>query len=130
MSLLMLSGCARTKEEVFQRLASPDGQYEAVMMRCGQPSDPSMPEMVVAVFTEKGRGCDQPYVHAVTGVNLSHPFEDGAYASMVWDGGTLVVTSQGERLYQSGTLMAQNKNIIRLEGPIDKKHYWNGTEAE
>lgn len=130
LSLLILSGCSRTKEEVFQRLSSPDGQYEAIMMRCGQASDPSVPEMVVAVFTEKGRGCDQPYVHAVTGVNLSHPFEEGAHAIMRWDGGTLIVTSQGERQYYSGTLMAQNQNIIRLEGPIADKHYWNRTVAE
>lgn len=130
LSILMLSGCARTKEEVFQRLASPDGQYEAVMMRCGEPSDPSIPVMVVAVFKEKDRACDQPYVHAVTGVNLSHPFEDGAHAIMRWDGGTLIVTSQGERQYQSGTLMGESENFVLLEGPIVNKHYWNDAVAK
>ena len=125
-ALCGLSACQKVDDQVFQRLASPDGKYEAVMMVCPMPSDPAIPEMVVAVFKEKGRDCEQPYVHAETGVNMSHPFDDGAHATMRWDGETLVVTSQGERQYYSGTFMGEHRNIIRLEGRIVNMEQWNG----
>jgi len=96
-ALLALGGCQTAKEQVHMRLTSPDGAYEAVLMVCQTPSDFTSNDLVVAVFGEKGRDCDKPYVHAVTAARLTHTYgADDPKATIRWDGQTLAKATRAQ----------------------------------
>lgn len=123
-AMVALGGCQAAKEQIHTRLASPDGAYEAVLMVCQTPSDMTRNDLVVAVFSEKGRTCDKPYVHAVTGASLTHPYgADNPKATIRWEGRTLVMETQDERALISGVKDKEVK--IRLDGSIGALHDWN-----
>ncbi len=106
---------------------SPDGAYEAVLMICQTPSDFTRNDLVVAVFREKGRNCDKPYVHAVTGASLTHPYSvRQPKATLRWEGNTLVMETEDERALISG--VKDREVAIRLDGSIGALHDWNSSE--
>ena len=128
-ALLALGGCQTAKEQVHMRLTSPDGAYEAVLMVCQTPSDFTSNDLVVAVFGEKGRDCDKPYVHAVTAARLTHTYgADDPKATIRWDGQTLVMDSLEARSLISGN--KDDEVPIRLEGPVSALYDWNNRSLE
>lgn len=123
-ALVGLGGCQAAKEQIHTRLSSPDGAYEAVLMVCQTPSDVTRNDLVVAVFSQKGRDCDKPYVGAVTGASLTHPYgANNPKATIRWEGRTLVMESQDERALISGVKDEEVK--IRLDGSIGALYDWN-----
>lgn len=128
-ALLALGGCQTAKEQVHMRLTSPDGAYEAVLMVCQTPSDFTSNDLVVAVFGEKGRDCDKPYVHAVTAARLTHTYgADDPKATIRWDGQTLVMDSLEARALISGT--KDDEVPIRLKGQVSALYDWNNRSWE
>ena len=112
---LLVAACSPAKEQVVTRLSSMDGRYEAVLMVCQQPSDRTQQELLVAVFKDKGRGCDKPFVDAVRAVTLSHPKDYAeAAASIRWEGEALVVDSDRPRQFLAGFATPQGGPDIQL----------------
>lgn len=130
--LMALSGCQMAKERVFDRVPSPDGVFEAVLMICQTPADRTKNDLVVAIYDEKGRDCDKPYVDVVTGVSLTHPYAANAIkAEIYWEGTTLVVKSLDERLLISGVEAGVDapRATIRIDGPVGGLYRWNERAA-
>lgn len=119
-----LSSCQKVPEKVVQRLASPDGRYEAVMMVCQTPSDRRSTDLLVAVFEQKGRDCDKPFVDAVAGVSLTHPDKDGVKAQIRWESDEVVLTTTQPRHFISGLSQADGRGMVRFEGPVSGAEGW------
>lgn len=121
---LLASACSGASESVVERVASPDGRYEAVLMVCQTPSDFTASDLLVMVYDEKGRGCEKAFVDAVAGVTLTHPDKDGVNASIRWDEDVVVLTSATERQLMSGLSRADGPRMIRLDGPVTGAEGW------
>jgi len=128
----LAAGCVPTQEMVHDRRLSPDGRFEAVMMVCRMPADVTIPEMVVAVFEDKGRGCGTPSRYANSEVTLTHAYgPDEAGATIEWQGDRLIFRSTLQRTMISGTRAPKNHGgVILLEGPIAETYDWNSKQAD
>lgn len=98
-SILALAACDRGGEKVQQRLASPDGTMEAVVMVCPMEHDKSVKLLAGAVFNAKGRGCAQMANDAITSFLISSSPEDDPVpaASVEWLDGKAVFDIEGDR---------------------------------
>lgn len=115
---LVLAGCSGAPEKVLQREVSPDGRYEAVLMVCQQASDFTSSELVVAVFEERGRGCDKAHVHAVTDAVLTHPAGSETGVAIRWEGEGVVMNSDIPLHLTSGTRQLEHGPKITFTGQV------------
>ncbi|WP_297802136.1 hypothetical protein [uncultured Brevundimonas sp.] len=99
LAALAAAGCSRGGgEKVHERVASPDGKMEAVLMTCSMPGDAKVMLVTGAVFADKGKGCGDVEKQALTSVWVSSPLEgDGPLASVAWADGKAVFSFDGDR---------------------------------
>lgn len=120
-AVMVLAGCARVDSKVHERVASPDGSKEAVVMTCPQASDPAVPVLVGAIFDTKGMGCKDATVDGLSYfIATMAPDVDGAATKVVWDGDKAVFDIEGDRyVYSRGAKSNAALDLIQLKGSFD-----------
>ncbi|MEG1453128.1 hypothetical protein [Brevundimonas sp.] len=120
-AVMVLAGCARVESKVHERVASPDGSKEAVVMTCPQASDPAVPVLVGAIFDTKGQGCKDATVDGLSYfIATMAPDGDGAGTKVVWDGSKAIFDIEGERYVISrGAKSNVALDMIQLKGSFD-----------
>ena len=94
----MLASCGSASEKVLERAASPDGKLEAVLMNCKDPANASTTLLTGAVFDTKGKSCGDVSTEGLASFVVSNaPDQEGAGASIRWDGEQAVFDVEGER---------------------------------
>lgn len=118
---MLLAGCARVDSKVHERVPSPDGSKEAVVMTCPQASDPAVPVLVGAIFAKKGQGCKDATVDGLSYfIATVAPDVDGAGAKVVWAGDKAIFDIEGDRyVYSRGAQSNVALDLIQLKGSFD-----------
>ena len=94
----LLASCGSASEKVLERAASPDGKLEAVLMNCKDPANPSTTLLTGAVFDTKGKNCGDVTTGGLASFVVSNaPDQEGAGASVSWDGQQAVFDVEGDR---------------------------------
>lgn len=94
----LLASCGSASEKVLERAASPDGKLEAVLMNCKDPANPTTTLLTGAVFNTKGKSCGDVGKDGLASFVVSNaPDQEGAGASVSWDGQKALFDVDGER---------------------------------
>lgn len=121
-SVLVLGACAGGSEKIHQRLASPDGTMEAVVMMCPMAGDMKVKLLAGAVFDAKGLGCDDMASRAITSFLISSSSEDDPVpaASVEWLGGKAVFDVDGDRTIVNRSARAGAPlDLLVIKGTFD-----------
>ena len=96
---LAVASCSRGGgAPVHDRVVSPDGRLEAVLMTCPMAGDAKVKLVTGAVFADKGRDCAD-LAAALGSVRVSAASEEGEgpMASVEWDEAKAVFSFDGDR---------------------------------
>lgn len=120
-AVMVLAGCGRVDSKVHERVASPDGSKEAVVMTCPQASDPAVPMLVGAVFDTKGQGCKDTTVDGLSYfIATMAPDVQAPGATVVWEGDKAIFDIDGERyVFSRGAKSNVALDMIQLKGSFD-----------
>lgn len=119
---LVLAGCGNGGgEKVHERVASPDGAMEAVLMTCSMPGDAGVLLVTGAVFEARGKGCGA-LDEALASVWVSSPIEgDGPLAQVGWQGDKAVFSFEGDRTVVSRQARAGGRlDLIAIKGDFEE----------
>ncbi len=118
---MLLAGCARVDSKVHERVPSPDGSKEAVVMTCPEASDPSVPVLVGAIFAKKGQGCKDATVDGLSYfIATMAPDIEAPGTQVIWEGGKAVFDIEGDRyVYSRGAQSNAALDLIQLKGSFD-----------
>lgn len=96
--VLAFTACSKAPEKVFSRVASPDGQLEAVLMRCRNADAPSTSALTGAVFTAAGKGCGDVAKVAISSFSVTNAADiSDPGATVAWRGGKAIYDVGGDR---------------------------------
>ena len=109
-------------EAVHERVTSPDGKMEAVLMTCSMAGDAKAKLITGAVFEGKGGSCDGLADKALTSVRVSMPLgEESAKASVKWENGQAVFSFEGDRTVISREAKAGARlDLIAVRGDFEE----------
>jgi len=121
---LTLAACGTVDgETVHERVASPDGKMEAVLMTCFMDGDAKVRLVTGAVFEGKGGNCDGLNSKALASVRVSMPEgdDDGPKASVKWDNGHAVFSFEGDRTVISREAKGSGRlDLIAVRGEFEE----------
>lgn len=123
MAAMTLVACDATDgEAVHERVSSPDGTMEAVLMTCSMDGDAKVKLITGAVFEGKGGACAGLSEKALASVRVSMPEgEEDAKASVAWDGGQAVFSFEGDRTVISREAKAGARlDLIAVRGDFEE----------
>lgn len=130
-AVLALAGCGNAGgERVHERLVSPDGKMEAVLMTCSMSGDAKVLLVTGAVFEKKGKGCAEVESEALASVWVSLPIEgEGPLARVGWDGGKAVFSFDGDRTVVSRQAKAGARlDLIAIKGEFEEADVMDATQ--